>query len=88
MQLQDEKYSWLKFERRHRHRRFYSIGNIIKYLNIVILCIYKIYTLQTRLTATTILMGESLSFYAKSFAPYFTRPYHQLTRTHKVLGAK
>ena len=85
MQLQDEKYSWLKFERRHRHRRFYSIGNIIKYLNIVILCIYKIYTLQTRLTATTILMGESLSFYAKSFAPYFTRPYHQLTRTHKVL---
>ena len=88
MQLQDEKYSWLKFERRHRHRRFYSIGNIIKYLNIVILCIYKIYTLQTRLTATTILMGESLSFYAKSFAPYFTRPYHQLTRTHKVLEAK
>ena len=22
LQLQDEKYSWLKFERRHRHRRF------------------------------------------------------------------
>ena len=88
MQLQDEQYSWLKFERRHRHRRFYSIGNIIKYLNIVILCIYKIYTLQTRLTATTILMGESLSFYSKSFVPYFIRPYHQLTRTHKVLEAK